>query len=105
MRSVRTTIMGMNIRIFSMVIVLPLAAFLLPPAVRALDDPHKSPITCEECHKSTSGWWTDQAASGGLCGQCHYAGSPNGDAMMHSISPVYGSGTLLCTQCHNPHYQ
>lgn len=64
----------------------------------ALDNPHNKVINCDTCHQTPSGsWWTDQGASGGLCGQCHYPASPNRDAVTHQA--------LLCTYCHNPHYQ
>lgn len=72
----------------------------------ALDNPHNKVINCATCHQTPSAiWWTDQGASGGLCGQCHFPGSPAGDGDTHQVSEAYGSQRILCTFCHNPHYQ
>jgi hypothetical protein len=98
--------MRMKFRIFSLIVVLSLPAVLLPPVVIALDDPHKSGMTCATCHQNPSStWWTDQGAAGGLCGQCHNPGFPERDAVIHAITSTYGGLVMPCTQCHNPHYQ
>src|SRR5512134_14715 len=86
-----------------------LSLVISSPDVAALDTPHNSIINCGTCHpiheQIPSTWWADQGASGGLCGQCHNPSSGLDDAVSHNLSARFGSMSIQCSTCHDPHYQ